>query len=164
MEQLLLDVQARLAAEVTALKYIDQDWGQLDYYNPNPPVKWPTALVEFDNAQWTNTGKLIQLGVASIRIRTADIRLVPSSAKASPLQKDLSMALVRITQDIHKALHGWTGHDSYTALIRTATRKLKRDDGLQLFDIMFTTEITDASAVVVPPPAPVFKGVDLRLP
>lgn len=41
MNVLLTDVQDRLISQVTDLKYVDEDWGQLDDYSPHFPVKWP---------------------------------------------------------------------------------------------------------------------------
>ena len=42
MKQAFLNLQEKLQ-ELAELKYIDEDWGQLDAYSPNPPTKFPLA-------------------------------------------------------------------------------------------------------------------------
>lgn len=62
MKQLLTDILTRLKTDVTGVKYVDEDWGQLDNYSPNPPVQFPAVVVDCINATFTNEGKLVQPG------------------------------------------------------------------------------------------------------
>ena len=39
MKALLEKIQQKVS-EITELKYIDENWGQLDYYSPNMPVQY----------------------------------------------------------------------------------------------------------------------------
>ncbi len=147
MEIILQGVQARLNSKVPELKYIDEDWGQLDYYYPNPPVKWPCSLIDATAATWSNAGNLQQLGLVQVKIRVADMKLTNSSAKAPSGQKTVSFSFFVLLRNIYKALHGWSGDESYTALIRTATNRVKREDGVRIYEVTFTTNFTDNSAV-----------------
>ena len=63
MKELLQAIQARITDKVTALKYVDEDWGQLDYYSPNMPVQMPALLIDASSATWSNVGELGQLGL-----------------------------------------------------------------------------------------------------
>ena len=151
MEQILTDIQQRLADQVPALKYIDQDWGQLDYYSPNPPVKWPCALVDIVQAQFTNTGGGGQLGMVQVKVRVGDLQLSPSSTKAPAAARAAALSIWEVLKDLHKALHGWAGHRHYSKLIRTAQQRIRREDGVRIYEITYTTQITDNSAVPVLP-------------
>jgi hypothetical protein len=146
MDILLTDIQDRLTAQVPALKYIDEDWGQLDDYSPNFPVKWPCALIDCFNAAYENTGNKTQLGLAMIRVRVADIKLSNSSAKAPAAQKSKSNSFRVLINDIYKALHGWSGHNHYSALIRVSERRIPRNDGVREQEVMYSVEIKDAAA------------------
>ncbi|MBL0144914.1 MAG: hypothetical protein IPP48_03300 [Chitinophagaceae bacterium] len=44
--QLFVAVQNRLKEKVTALKWIDQNFGQLDNYELKPPVLFPCGLID----------------------------------------------------------------------------------------------------------------------
>jgi len=102
MDILLTDVQDRLTSQVTELKYVDEDWGQLDDYSPNFPVKWPCVLVDCFSANYENMGKKGQLGLAVIRVQVADVKLSNSSAKAPTGQKScLRTKLLEILKATH---------------------------------------------------------------
>ena len=84
-----------LLSNITELQYIDEDWGQLDYYSPNFPVKWPCVLIDVSDAQFENLGVDIQLNpknrqTANLKISftVADQRLGNTSFNAPLTQKE----------------------------------------------------------------------------
>lgn len=147
MKELLTDIQNRLLAEVPELKYVDMDWGQLDFYNPHPPVKFPCALIDINSVQWSNVLKKGQMGLATTVITVADLRLSNTSGAAPQSQKDKAMEIFDVLEKIHIALHGWTAHASYTSLIRQTNTLRRREDGVKFYQITFTTEVKDDSAI-----------------
>lgn len=146
METLLTDVLDRLKDKVPALKYFDEDWGQLDYYYPHPPVKWPCVLVDATDANWSDEGRKIQTGLIQVKIRLADLRLNNTSGNAPQGQKDKAFAIFTIQKEIYKALHGWTGSRHYSSLKRVRMGRVKREDGVRIYETIFTTQLKDASA------------------
>lgn len=149
MKQLLTDLQNRIIAEVPALRYVDIDWGQLSYYFPHPPIQWPCALIDITNVQWSNVLKNGQLGMATIQISVADLRLTNTSGKAPQGQKDNALAIWDILNKVYVALQGWAGDKSYAGLMRTANSQTRREDGVRIYQITFTTEIKDNAAIPV---------------
>jgi len=149
MDILLGDIQERLSIEVSQLKYIDEDWGQLDDYSPNFPVQWPCCLVDCFTANYENAGKNTQLGLATVRVLIADVKLTNSSKQAPSGQKTQSKSFYLLMKDIYKALQGWAGHDHYSKLIRIREGRIKRNDGVRAHEMLFTVEIKDTSAMPV---------------
>ncbi|WP_346236142.1 hypothetical protein ABDK00_016955 [Niabella insulamsoli] len=147
MDILIKDIQNRLSAEIPALKYVDEDWGQLDDYSPNPPVKWPCALIDINHVLYSNAGRHSQLGEATITISVADIKLTNSSSKAPAGQKQKQTDYLQLIKSIHIALHGWHGHNHYSSLIRTIFKRVKRDDGVRQHLITYTCQIQDTDSV-----------------
>lgn len=147
MDILIQDIQNRLSAEVPDLKYIDEDWGQLDDYSPNFPVKWPCALIDISQVQYSNAGKTAQLGEAAITITIADMKLLNSSSKAPANQKAERATYLQLIKKVHAKLHGWSGHSHYSKLIRTTFKRFKRDDGVRQHQITYTCRIEDTSTV-----------------
>ena len=85
MKALLEKIQQQVS-EIAELKYIDENWGQLDYYSPNMPVQFPCALIDVQQVQFTNLGRDMskkpvqrQIGQVSIKITIANMRLSNSS-------------------------------------------------------------------------------------
>lgn len=147
MKDLIAATLARLAERVTEARYIDEDWGQLDAYSANPPVKWPCILVDLSQATWSNQGRHIQTGMAEIYIRLADLRLSPTNQRASANQKQKASELWDVITNIHKALHTWAPNTHTGSLTRTATRRINRDDGVREFVITYQCTVTDNSAM-----------------
>ena len=153
MEQIIQAVKSRITAQIPAFKYVDEEWGQLDYYSPNFPVKWPCALIDILSVNWENKGHLVQTGMAQLRVKVANLRITNSSTKAPQQQQDYNAAFYGLTAQLFKALHGFNGN-GFSALIRLSDRRLQRDDGVKLHEIIFITEITDRSAMPVMDAAP----------
>lgn len=147
MKKLITDIQSRLIAQVTKLKYVDMDWGQLDFYFPNPPVQWPCALIKIAQAEYSNAAHRAQLGLVTIVISIADLRISNSSGKAPQGQKNYALGVIDLMNDVYKALHGWTNDKTYTGLIRTSYTQRQREDLLTIHQITFTTEIKDINAI-----------------
>ena len=94
MKALLEKIQQQVS-EIAELKYIDENWGQLDYYSPNMPVQFPCALIDVQQVQFTNLGRDMskkpvqrQIGQVSIKITIANMRLSNSSMQAPRRQKE----------------------------------------------------------------------------
>lgn len=152
IQQIITDVQNRLKAEVPALRYIDEDWGQLEY--GQPPVQWPCALIDVDGFHYQQLGELEQRGEGTVYIRIADLRLSNTSAQAPAYQKEKSAELFQLLADVYKALHGFTGGD-YSAMIRQSLVRVRRNDTTREYRFVFRTAYRERSAPR--PSAPVTK-------
>ncbi|KAF0198851.1 MAG: hypothetical protein FD170_3971 [Bacteroidetes bacterium] len=152
INDILTAIAARLGAEVPELKYIDEDWGQLDDYSDNPPVKFPCAIIEVQQAAWRNQSNKVQDGTVNISIRVAELRLSNTNLRAPAPQKLNAAAIWLIQEKIYKALHTWRPVEfpAFSSLTRVSSRKLKRDDGVREFEMIFTTVYVDKAAVVLP--------------
>jgi hypothetical protein len=137
MKQIILDIQAKLA-EVTELKYIDKDWGQLQY--EQPPVKWPCALIDFGDITFSQLGKGAQRAEnATVNIMVAHMRTHNSSLNA-PSKED-SYTCLDLAIAINDVLHTYRPGDAQ-ALIRTAMKKVHSDSTREVYQITYTTAFT----------------------
>lgn len=145
MEHIITQIQERLSTEVSDLKYIAEDWGQLDLYTDTPPVKFPCALIDITSGNFSNVGNLVQEGQLNITITVADIsnRI---SRNATTEMRERAMLIFKLMKSIYQALHGWSGGEDYSKLHRTSFSKQIRDDGARLRVINFSTTFWDQSA------------------
>ena len=148
INDILTTIMARLKAVEPNIKYLDEDWGQLDYYNDSPPVKWPCCLLELLQVPWSNQGRLVQDGLLNISVRVADIRQSNTSFSAPDNQKAKAAAIWMVLENIHIALHGWCPEDNsqFGILTRLSSRKVKRDDGIREFEVIYCCRVIDDSA------------------
>ncbi|MBP4139639.1 hypothetical protein [Flavobacterium geliluteum] len=144
MKAFLQAIQTKLAT-IAALQYIDEDWGQMDSYSPNPPTKFPCALIDITSLNFSNIGKdnsanpiNRQLADGTITFILADIKLSNTSHRAPQSQKDNAWTIWTIIEDLHKTVHGWKPTEVSGALMRTGLKRIRRDDGIQEYQITYT--------------------------
>lgn len=147
MKDILLNIQTQLST-IPEFKYVDEDWGQLDDYGPHVPVQWPCCLIDFSAAQYSDIGKdktatpqNRQEAAGSISFTFANLRTVNSSAKAPLSQKNIAWLLIGLIEEAHKKIHGFRAGENSGGLIRTTFRRIKRDDGIQQYTVIYTLGI-----------------------
>ncbi len=141
-------IMERLTEKEPNIRYMDEDWGQLDYYNDNPPVRWPALLLELQGANWLNQSQKVQDAPLMIALTVADVKSTNTSLRAPATQKATAAAIWIVLENIHKALQGWKPADrQFGALSRVSTRRVKRDDGIRQFEVVYSCHCTDASAM-----------------
>jgi len=143
-------IQQKMADAVAELKYIDEDWGQLDLYGAEIPVQWPCALISFSGANFSNMGTNVkavpvnrQEGTATLEIILATLKLTNSSHRAPVLQKNKAWEIWGIVKKVHEALHGWNPEPGSGKLIRTNMGRVRRDDGIQEIRVTYTVGLHD---------------------
>lgn len=166
MKLIIQNIQTKLTNEVPELKYVDQDWGQMDFY-PNPPVKFPCALIDVQSVQYSNVGNFVQKATALVVIRLFDMRLSNSSNAAPETQKKNAQKIWQLLENVNKALHGQNFlQQGYGLPIREQMRRTKRDDGCYQTELFYTIQLTDKTcqpeAENVTPVTPVLKTVSLK--
>ena len=146
MKTILNNILDHLTTEIPALKYVDENWGQLDYYAPSHPVKYPCALADVNNAEWSDLGNLCQTGLAQVRITVADMKIGNTSKAAPASQRQKAFEIIDLMTGIHRALHGWRPVEHASRLTRTATRLIQREDGIKQYEMLFAIQISDETA------------------
>ncbi len=147
MKKLIADLKTRLAT-VATIRYLDEDWGQLDYYSPNQPVKWPCVIIDINQAAWSNQGLHVQTGLVQVSIRVADMKLSNTNALAPLAQRAAAASIFDLLATINHVLHGWTADSANGPLTRTLTRRVNRDDGIREFEMLYSVQLIDTSAKI----------------
>lgn len=142
MEEVLAPLQQRIIDKVAALKYVDENWGQLDYYSANPPVQWPCCLIDIGTVVWKNMGNRQQQGVATITLYVANLKLTNTSGRAPAGQRNKAWEVHRIINEVHQAVHQYKPYEGSSLLYRKTTARLPRDDGIQQYVIIYECTVT----------------------
>lgn len=145
MKTILEAIQKQVSDGIPAIQYTDENWGQLDYYGSNIPVKWPCVLIDMVGGQYSDIGQISnelprnrQQGSVNIEITVAAQKLTNSSFKAPKIQKWHCFEIWEIVAEVHKHLHGFRPADHTGKLIRTQLQKVRRDDGVQEVRITYS--------------------------
>jgi hypothetical protein len=150
MSKEVLQAIQTILTPITGLRYVDEDWGQLDDYSPNPPTQFPLVLIDIGNLQFSDIGKdktaipqNRQMATGTIVLSIANLKLTNSSGRAPQPQKDKAWSIWDIVENVHGKLHGVIVGGSAGAMMRTAMRKVKRDDGIQEYEVTYTIGLTN---------------------
>lgn len=117
IKETLIAVQDALK-KITELRYIAEDWGQLDNFEMSP-VQFPCALIDFSGADYASIGGNAQTADATLSVRVAQIQ-VQNSTNAP--NANINFESYDLITKINTKLHG--SH----ALTRISCRKTDRDD------------------------------------
>lgn len=161
MKEILAKILQRLEAACPSLKYKDLDWGQMDYFEGQPPVKFPCAVVDMREATCADEGAGTQRCIASIDVRMFTLPLSNSNPKAPVTQQAQALAIFDLHSEVHYALHGWceANQEEWGVLTRIAYRKVKRQDNVREYIMSYKVEYVDNSTSpsydLIPAPTPI---------
>ena len=134
MKQILLSIQQRLT-ELNGLRYIDRDWGQLQY--EQPPVQFPCVLIDVANIDFTQQGRGAQLGEATVTVTIANINPVPSSALAP--DPAASYGTIDLLEEVHQKLQLFSDGSTYNPLMRTNLQKTMATADYEVYQMSYKT-------------------------
>lgn len=145
-----LKIVDRLAAQVPELRYIDQDFGQLENYTMKPPVIWPCALIELGEFDFDDmAGKNMQHGEGLVLIRFATEAWSPSNNLTTAAIREKALRYYEIEQKIHVALHGWRDTGFSKLLRRKAVKEQRDDTNIRVRVLGYATSFEDDTTMPV---------------
>ncbi|MBP7174365.1 MAG: hypothetical protein KBA33_09925 [Cloacibacterium sp.] len=149
MRSILESLQKKMG-EIPELKYVDENWGQIDYYSPNTPVQWPCCLIDIQSGNFSNIGKDLskkptarQMGQFSIKIIVANLKLSNTSFAAPLSQKNDAWLVFDLVEKIHEKLHGYSPVINCSKMLRSSFQRTLRDDGVQEYAIVYECEASN---------------------
>ena len=97
MKEILLTVMQRLKEQVPDLAYIAEDWGQMDYYNDAPPVKFPCALISVNRISFESETWGVRRTRLTFLVRIADCPVLMANMAAPEQHRKRAFAVERKT-------------------------------------------------------------------
>ncbi len=143
IKQLLNTVETALK-NVPEVAYINEDWGQLDYYDTRPPVRWPCVLLEVEGVNYKTMGG-VQYGEGILSVRVADFRnMQQANAKADGVTPRNEM--FDVVGLVHSAVQGLST-EVVSRLNRDTLKRVRRDDAIREVVLTYHFTIKDATTV-----------------
>jgi hypothetical protein len=160
---LFVAIQERLQTAAPEVKWIDQDFGQLESYQDGykPAVLFPCVLLDFTGFQWQEVSKGTQHGEGFVIVRVAFTPYTNTNQLTPTAQKEKALQCYEIERIVYQALQGWSD-GNFARLLRRSTDTEKREDTIRVRVMQFATSITDEAAKpvyqTVATPGPVIGG------
>lgn len=124
--------------EINKIKWIDLDKGQLDYIEHRAPVHFPCVLIGMQITRTRKISNLRQQCDLMVTIRLAvDFAGNTSQITPGPVRQD-SLEYLALGDLIYDQLQGW-GTDLFNPMERQSLREERRNDGIKVISIPFTT-------------------------
>ncbi|MDR0661346.1 MAG: hypothetical protein LBG19_11285 [Prevotellaceae bacterium] len=127
-------------------EYVDLDWGQVDFYQDLPPVKFPAALIDIDSVSYGNLGNGTQQAIVNIQVRIIELTLSAGGGRAPQELKKRADRVFDLVNEANKLLHLWTDGDTFGPLTRISLEKVNRRDGLKEYRLVYQARVYDESA------------------
>jgi hypothetical protein len=129
---------------IVAIKWVDMDYGQLEYYTMRPEVAFPAVLLDISYPQCRDFGDSWQSVTASIVLRVAFRSLGETYSTAPQEVKDRALGIFDTLNEIHSLLQGWDGDGAFSSLSRVSVVPEKRKDGYKVYSLRYDTAFTDS--------------------
>lgn len=142
-KQFLIAICDRLKNEVTDLRWVDSEEGQLDV-RERPPVAFPCALVDIAYVDCVTHPGGRQRIKANVTVRVAFQRVTSSTCAVSPMPVRLcALSRLDTLEAIHKALQWWNGDGLFNPLRRLRCTPEKRPGDIKVYNAVYETEFMD---------------------
>ena len=146
--RMLIAIQNRIVSEVPEIRWIDQDLGQLDFYEmERPAVAWPCVLIDFGNTQYDELHQSTQSASPAIQFKLGFPPYSPSDQKAPLEVRANSLKFYALEEKLYKAFQHWDADGLCQPMTRTSGITEKREDPIRVRVMTFTTTFHDNSAV-----------------
>lgn len=150
LANIFLTVQERLKTSLTDLKWIDQDLGQLEFYDKRPAVDFPCALIDIDDSDYSDEGENSQIGEGILIVRLG-LTVYNSANHLTPTPyKEKAIDYYNLEHRVNSFLHGWCDSRYFSPLMRRKGFKEKRDDNLRVRVLRYVFAFRDSTAMEVP--------------
>jgi len=130
MKTIYLQTVAQLKT-IAALRWIDADMGQLDFYGEKPPVSFPCALVDIDLPQCDDKHETEQQCTVRVTIRLADLPKGPTHANVPTTYQAQALAFWDLADSVFSSLQGFETAE-LSAFTRRSQTTERRDDNLKV--------------------------------
>ena len=137
-----LAVTNHIAANVSQIKWVDADEGQLNVAC-RPPVAFPACLVDISYPQCESLSGGVQRIRARVELRVVFAIQGSTNAAAPAAVRERSLARFDVLEALHKALQWWNGGGLFNPLKRISSTPERRADDLKVYRVTYETVFID---------------------
>lgn len=148
--QLLIKLQTRILAQVpddgndTGIRYIDQDFAQLEVYDTRPSVAFPCALIDYNQTVYKDLQLKSQLCTLNMNVRLGFDPYSSSNSLTDEATREKALSFYEIENKIYLAIQDWNADGLLTIPFkRISAITEKRQDKFRVRVIAFRASYED---------------------
>lgn len=154
---LLIALQERITSQVPAIRWVDQDFGQMEV--EQPPVSFPCCLIDFDTFKFEDNGEAEQFADGLVTLRLGFTPFSQTNNITPTEWKEKGLTYYDLEYQLYKALHGWKP-ESYGYMMRVSAETERREDVIRVRVIRFSCSFFDQGAMPTYGSAPKPEGFE----
>lgn len=136
MEKIFTSIADHLDTEVTELRWVDMQKGQMNF--EKPPVVFPCALIKVIIPASDNITKKLQSVNGVVEVSYCFDFTGKTNNKMLKTQREKSLTYLRTVDKAHKALQAFETN-YFSNLQRTSAIEQERPDGYKVLMVSYTT-------------------------
>lgn len=144
MEYILENLVKHIGSNMTDIRLVDEDYGQLEMLDDESrdtyPLVFPSILVNAAETQWTNDGALNQRGVCTVKAKLIIDCYDDTHYKSGTIEAILKRNEIR--KRMHIMLQGHRIGENQS-LIRSSSRFYTFNHGIKVYEETYTVMVTE---------------------
>lgn len=134
MKEIFTAIQAKIQADVAAIRWVDFDMGQID--QTQPPVSFPVVLVDFSAAIVEPTGDDTTTETLVVELTVGFKLRERTHSKANNTFREEALSHLDLLEDVRHAIDGLSG-DTFSSLNYSGFTRDRRAD-YRVYHVTFT--------------------------
>lgn len=137
-------LRAHIKTELTDIKWIDIDKGQLELFGDRPPVSFPCVLMEFQipSTRDYNHKKTLQQCQVVITLKIGFSFTGDTHSAKSDAALDDGLAYLHLCEAVHEKIQGYQD-EVFTAITRQRMTEQQLPNNHKMMTITYTTSYSD---------------------
>jgi hypothetical protein len=150
MKELFNTILTRIKTEVTEIKHIDFEMGQIESlgFDIRPPIDFPAALIDISYPRCEDIGGLMQQVEARVTVKLAFESPLPTDSRASEVRRTAALTIFDVVDKVYACLQGYSSSE-FSSLSRSAQTPDNRYAGIKIINMVFSTTFEDSKAIPV---------------
>lgn len=133
----------KIETAVTSIRFINQDWNQLDELTPQ--ITYPCVLIDFPDTQFTQM-QGYQDATCLVRLKLIYRSFTATSNITPDANRETALQFYELEQQLYQALQAWDADGLLVNdLVRQSATTEKRDDGLRVRVIEYACTFNDST-------------------
>lgn len=141
MEQLFNNLQKHIKEGLTALQWVDENYGQLQTQEDTYPVVFPCVLINLQNVQWSELEGKSQIGIVTV-VLTLAIDCYHDTQYGSG-QEAYSAERMALNHELHTLVQGFIAADHCGMLTRQSSRNYSLPGAIKAYESTYTCSVKD---------------------
>lgn len=141
MEHLFYSIQQHIAANMSDLALVDEDYGQLQADEDTYPVTFPCVLINAEQTDWESLSNQMQRGKCTVQVKLAidcyDDTHCGSGTEAKAVQRQ------QMAMELNKLLHGIRLKGSAGPLVRRKSRNYSLPAGIKVYQMTYEVMVVE---------------------